>query len=181
MQGLRKTQISGHAGIRIEKEEGKKETVAFFFRDKGKIDQQLAKELTEVRKMLGLDPDRGSFPVVFGATAKDANEIAILSRSVLRILSELATYVDVPVEHLAAGIAPPFGDLDAGPNAPFRVLSGTKRPCDAFAAVCYEGRWFWIEKSDFQSKRTMAYLLVLLALSDTGAKENLPVITIKAN
>jgi len=27
----------------------------------------------------------------------------------------------------------------------------------------------------------MAYLVVLLALADTGAKENLPVITIQAN
>ena len=48
-------------------------------------------------------------------------------------------------------------------------------------AVCYEGQWFWIEKSDFASKGAMAYLLVLLALSDTGAKESLPVITIQAN
>jgi hypothetical protein len=47
--------------------------------------------------------------------------------------------------------------------------------------VCYEGRWFWIEKSDSRSKRTLAYLLILLALADTGAKENLPVITIQAN
>ena len=44
-----------------------------------------------------------------------------------------------------------------------------------------KGRWFWIDKTDFRSKRTMSYLLVLLALSDTGAKENLPVITIQAN
>ena len=32
-----------------------------------------------------------------------------------------------------------------------------------------------------QSKRTLAYLLVLLALADTGEKESLPVITIQAN
>ena len=63
----------------------------------------------------------------------------------------------------------------------FRVLSGASKPCDPFVAVCYEGRWFWVEKADFRSKRTMAYLVVLLALADTGAKENLPVITIQAN
>jgi hypothetical protein len=178
---LRKAQISGHIGIRVEQEKDKKEAVALFIRDKEKIDPQLAKELGEVRKILGLDPDRRDFRVVFGAMAKDANEIAILSRSILRILTELSTYVDVPVEHLASGKAFPIGDVDIGLNAPLRILSGDQRPADAFAAICYEGHWFWIEKSDFRSKRTMAYILVLLALADTGAKESLPVITIQAN
>ena len=62
-----------------------------------------------------------------------------------------------------------------------RVLSGTEKPACPFVAICYEGTWFWIDKSDFFSKRTMGYLLVLLALADTGSKETLPVITIQAN
>jgi hypothetical protein len=100
---------------------------------------------------------------------------------VIRILSDLATFVDVPVEHLANGKAPPIGEQESDAQPPFRVLSCAKKPCDPFVAVCYEGHWFWIEKSDFRSKRTMAYLLVLLALADTGPKEGLPVITIQAN
>jgi hypothetical protein len=181
VQILRKAQIAAYTGIRVEPEKDKKDAVVFFFRDKEKIDPELARELAEVRKMLNLDPDRGDFRVAFGATARDKNEIAILSRSILRILSELSTYVDVPVDHQVTGKAPALGELDTEPNAPFHVLSGPKKPCDAFAAVCYEGTWFWIEKTDFRSKRTMAYLLVLLALADTGPKENLPLITIQAN
>jgi hypothetical protein len=179
VQVLRKAQISGHVGIRIEREKDKPDSVVFFFQDKG-IDPTLAKELAEVRKSLGLDPTRSDFRVVFGATAAHPNEIAILTRSVLRILSELSTFVDVPVEHQVSGIAPPFGDQPTD-TPPLRVLSGAKKPCDPFVAVCYEGRWFWIEKSDYRSKRTLAYLLILLALADTGTKENLPVITIQAN
>ena len=60
-------------------------------------------------------------------------------------------------------------------------MSSCKKPCDPFVSISHEGQWFWIEKSDFHSKRTMAYILVLLALADTGAKESLPVITIQAN
>jgi hypothetical protein len=180
VQTIRKAQIAGHVGIRVEHETDKKEWVAFFFQDKG-IDPQMAKELAEVRRILGLDPDRRDFRVVFGATAASPNEIAILSRSVIRILSELSTFVQVPVEHQTSGIAPPIGTLGSGAGEPFQVLSGPKKPCDAFTAVCYEGNWFWIEKSDFLSKGTMGYLLVLLALSDTGPKDSLPVITIQAN
>jgi hypothetical protein len=173
-------QLSGGVGIRVERDKDKKDAVVFFFRAKD-IDPALARELTEVRKSLRLDPERNDFPVVFGATAASPNELAILSRSVLRILTELSTYVDVPVEHQVCGIAPPIGDVPPEAEPPLHVLSGPERPCDPFAAVCYEGRWFWIDKSDYRSKRTLSYLLVLLALADTGAKEGLPVITIQAN
>lgn len=180
VKALRKAQISGHVGIRVEQDKDKKDSVAFFFHDQD-IDPELAKELAEVRKVLRLDPDRRDFRVVFGGTAKNPNEIAILSRSVFRILSELSTFVEVPVEHLAKGSAPDIGDHGPDAQPPFQVFSGPKKPHDPFVAACYEGQWFWIEKSDFHSKRTMGYLLVLLALADTGAKESLPVITIQAN
>jgi len=42
------------------------------------------------------------------------------------------------------------------------------------------GYWFWIDDRDMESKRTMAYLMVLLALADTGAKETVQ-LTIQAN
>jgi hypothetical protein len=177
---LRKAQIAGHVGIRVERGKDKQDSVAFFFRDKD-ADPELAKELADVRKALRIDPNESEFRVVFGAAASSRKEIAILSRSVLRIMSELSTNVEVPVEHLASGIAPNLGEADSGTAPQFQVYSSCKKPCDAFTAVCYEGHWFWIDKTDFRSKRTVSYLLVLLALSDTGAKENLPVITIQAN
>ena len=187
VQILRKAQLSGNVGIRVTTEKDKKDSatdkrdsIAFFFQDKD-IDPELAKELAEVRKMLRLDPDLKEFRVTFGGTAASSKEISILSRSVIRILTELSTYVEVPAEHQASGIAPPIGEVDEVEQPPMRVLSGCNKPHDPFTAVCYEGQWFWIEKSDFFSKRTMGYLLVLLALADTGSKENLPVITIQAN
>jgi hypothetical protein len=180
VQTLRKAQIMGHVGIRVEHEKNKPDSVVFFVRDKD-IDPELSRELAAVRKALRLDPVRQEFKVAFGATAAHPNEIAILSRSIIRILSELSTFVEVPPEDLVRGIAPSIGeDASDGPT-PFRVWSGDKKPCGVFASVCYEGHWFWIDKTDSSSKRTLGYLLVLLALADTGAKEKLPVITIQAN
>lgn len=109
------------------------------------------------------------------------NEIAILSRSCVRILSELASFVEVPEEHLANGIAPYLGEQGSENQPLLRVFTCPRKPANAFISICYEGHWFWIDKSDSQSKRTIAYLLVLLALADTGARESLPVITIQAN
>jgi hypothetical protein len=135
----------------------------------------LGKELAEVRKALRVDPDQGEFRVIFGATAANPNEIAILSRSVIRLLSELSTVVEVTADHLARGVAPPIGEVegDAGPDV--QVQSSDKKPCDPFIAMCYESRWFWIDNSDLQAKRTLGYNL---ALADTGTKEGLPVLAI---
>jgi hypothetical protein len=180
IQAIRKAQVAGHIGIRVERDPDKKDSVAFLFHDKS-ADPELARELAEVRKVLRLAPDQSQFRIAFGAVAANPNEIAILSRSVIRILTELAAEVDVPPEHQVSGIAPALGhDPNPSPSQ-FHVHSGCARPCDPFVAVRYENRWFWIEKNDFMSKRTMGHLLILLALSDTGAKENLPVITIQAN
>lgn len=178
-QSLRKAQIAGHVGIRVQTDKDKRDSVAFFFHDKD-IDPQLAGELAEVRRALKIDPTRSDFRVTFGAAPSNPQEIAILSRSVLRVLQELSTGVDVPVEHLARGIAPNLDEVGGAPPL-FRVCSGPKKPCDPYVAVCYEGRWFWVEKDDLLSKRTLGTMLVLLALADTGAKESLPVITIQAN
>jgi hypothetical protein len=63
----------------------------------------------------------------------------------------------------------------------FTVLSSCEKPKDCFTATHYRGHWFWIDDRDFESKRTMAYLMVLLALADTGAKEPVPFLTIQTN
>ena len=83
VKSIRKAQISGHVGIRVKRKKDKN-ALAFFFHDEN-IDPELAAELAEVRKSLHLDPDQSEFRVVFGATAANPDEIAILSRSVLRI------------------------------------------------------------------------------------------------
>jgi hypothetical protein len=111
----------------VDREKDKSDSVVLFFRDKG-IDPMLAGELAEVRKTLGLDPTRTDFRVVFGAVAANANEIAIVTRSVIRILSELSTFVEVPVEHQVSGIAPPFGEEPTDGPPQLRVLSGVQRP-----------------------------------------------------
>jgi hypothetical protein len=180
VRALRQGQESGHVGIRVQREKDKQDSVALFFHDQN-IDPALKKALAEVRRLLRLDPDRTDFKVTFGANATGPNEIAILSRSVIGILRELCASVDVPEEHLITGIAPNLGGSGTIEQGLLHVRSGLQKPCNPFVAVCYEGQWFWIEKSDFASKRTLAYVLVLLALADTGTKESLPVITIQAN
>lgn len=177
---LRKAQLSGHIGMRIEVAKDKRESLVMFFRDRD-IDPELAAELAEVRKLLGIDSAQRDYRVVFGATRGGPNEVTLATRSIYRVLGLLATSVQVPDIHLAEGRAPPIGGDAAEDEPRFTVWSGCEKPKDCFTATCYRGYWFWIDDRDAASKRTMAYLMVLLALADPGTKEPVPFLTIQAN
>jgi hypothetical protein len=177
---LRKAQLSGHVGMRIEVGKDKRESLVLFFRDPD-VDPELAAELAEARTLLRIDPAQRNFTVVFGATRGTGNEITMATRSLYRVLTLLASSVQVPEVHLVEGRAPPLTGEPGEDRPRFTVLSGCQRPKDCFAATCYRGQWFWIDDRDAESKRTMAFLMVLLALADTGAKEPVPFLTIQAN
>jgi hypothetical protein len=70
-------------------------------------------------------------------------------------------------------LPPPVGD-EVALKQPIKVSSGPDKPENAFTTVKYEDHWFWINKGDFQSKRTFAFLMILFSLTETGGKEGLP-------
>jgi len=57
-------------------------------------------------------------------------------------------------------------------------LSGTDRPASVFTAVRYENYWFWIDDRDFASKRTLSFMMLLLALAETGGAPPAPALTL---
>ncbi|MGH7122075.1 MAG: hypothetical protein ACREFP_24290 [Acetobacteraceae bacterium] len=62
-----------------------------------------------------------------------------------------------------------------------RILSGDLAPEDAFVAVRYGGRWFWIANSDIRSKSVFGVLILLFSIAETGVQGATPVVTIPAN
>jgi hypothetical protein len=46
--------------------------------------------------------------------------------------------------------------------------------------VPYRGHWFWIDDRDLLTKRNFALLMLLFALTDTGEKKAVPLLTIPA-
>lgn len=90
--------------------------------------------------------------------------------------------VDVPAEHVSDGRATPGCGEEAksSPGRLGRILISREKPADAHAAVRYRNHWFWIDDRDLQTKRAFAFMMMFFTLSETGDKENLPLITIPA-
>ena len=135
------------------------------------------------RKLLGLDPDVAEFNVTYGPVPKNTHEVAILTRSMFEIMLELSAGIDVPPPHLEGQVLP----LRAGEGrgSEFKPLvhirSGPKAPGDAYAAVPYEGYWFWIDTRDIASKRLFTFLMILFSLSESAPAQAVPLVTIPAH
>jgi hypothetical protein len=181
ISSLRKIQESMAVGIRIQQAEDKKQTVLITFRRKD-ITPDIAAETKAVKKILGLNPALQEFKVSYSALPQNDQEIAMLSRSMLEILQELASYIEVPEIHVTEQRAAPtlVDDTDMAGGVPplIRIQSHREEPADAFVAVRYRDHWFWIDDRDFRSKKMFSFLMFLFTLAETGTPQPAPVLTI---
>lgn len=115
------------------KNKAEKSAVVMFF--KNASGENLDQESDAVNRILKVSPDARELNVVFGSVPEDDRELAIQMRSMLQIIVELASHIDVPQEDVAQGrvysapiAAPPdFPDLiniHKRPGTPDRCLCG---------------------------------------------------------
>ena len=175
VEALARLQQIGGIGVREEKK-GDEETIYVML--PRSADAQAEEDRRFVVDTLRLDPARSEYRLTYGAVGGGKDEIAVVTRAVLEILGELSFDVQVPPQHEADGrVGPP---LPAGIHraTSLHVLSGVDRPASVFAAVRYQDYWFWIDNQDFASKRTLSFMMILIALAETGGAAPAPALTL---
>jgi len=181
VEKLRAIQESGEIGLRVKKTGDQVTTLIVFGKETSPV---IEADRAEVRKLLGLDPQANEFGVVYGSVAANDKEIAMLTRSVIEILNDLSSYIDVPAADVEQKrtYPSPAPELANGVPVPplIRIFSSQQKPDDAFAAVPYGQGWYWIDNKDFPSKRLFSFIMFLFTLTDTGEKQGAPIITIPA-
>jgi hypothetical protein len=179
VEKLRNLQESGDIGMRVQKAGDQVRTLIILGKNPNPAVQA---DRAEVRKLLGLDPQADEFNIVYGSVAANEKEIAILTRSMFEILTDLSSYIDVPVADVEQKrtFPSPAPDVANGVPVPplIRIHSSRERPDDAFAAVPYGKEWYWIDDKDFPSKKLFSFIMFLFTLTDTGERQGAPVITI---
>ena len=178
LEKLRRIQSSGAVALRVKKTDNRDALMMVF---RKRVDKEMEQEGRETRQMLGLK-EGGEFRVVYGSAPNNDEEVALLTRSIIEILTDISSTVEVPAEHVAEKRVPPTMESEGeGIKGPMiRILCPTAKPDDAFAAVPYRDRWFWIDDRDYRSKRLFSFLMFVMTLTETGGKEGAPIVTINA-
>jgi hypothetical protein len=179
IQAIGRIQSSNALGMRV-KPKGETSAMVLFFR--GKPSDEILMEMKNFRQLLGLNMDSREFRVVYGSIADGDKEIAIQTRSMLQIMVELASYIEVPEKDVVEGrVNANSEEADSGFPPLIRVRSGDSLPADAYVGVRYRKQWFWIDDRDLPSKRMFAFSMLLFSLTETGDRGGAPIVTVPTN
>jgi hypothetical protein len=169
--------------IRIERTKDG-ETVIVGFPPAG-MAADVAAKVAEVRAILNLVRPAQGYAVRYGGYSGKTDEIALATRSMLQVMLELGVEAQVPEADVAAGRATQgaTNNQPPGSGSPplLGILSGRSAPADAFVAVPYKGRWFWIADTDVRSKLIFGSVMLLFSISEVGVRSQPAVVTVPAN
>jgi hypothetical protein len=179
-QLLREVQVAGGVGMRVEEDKAKGSTAVLFFQ-RDDLPADIQEKSAEIRRLLRLQADQQKFVLTYSPMRGAGNELAVNSRSLLQILQAFSSYVDVPERDLQDRIAAPtVANASTEQRQVGRIRSGPTRPESSYVAVQYRGNWFWVEDSDWLTKRALTAVMFFFTLADTGSPDKLPLITIPA-
>jgi hypothetical protein len=180
LPNLERLQLSGDIGMRVQPGDKGEAKLSMIFRPKTAAAEENA--LRNAAKILGLDPAAREYQVKYGTVAGNDREIALLTRSINEILTDMASYITVPEVHVTERRVRPTPEDDVGPRGPIppliRIASAAECPADVFVAVPYLGYCFFIDNRDLPSKQSFSSIMFLFTFVETGSKEAAPILTI---
>jgi hypothetical protein len=179
---MKRIQASAAVGMRVDKGPGQDLTVLVLHRRDEP--PELRQDVRTLRNALGIREDAKEIRVVYASVPRDDQELALVTRSMLEILVDLSSYIDVPEADVAQGMVSPvrrFDNDDADGYRPLiRIHSGPQLPANAFVSVQYHGHWFWIDDRDYASKGIFSFVMIIFSLMDTAAPRGQPIVTVPA-
>jgi hypothetical protein len=166
--------------LALERSEGGASPTVLVIRNPDRSSTADIARLQELRQLLGLSSRANRISIEFGRTRPRAGDVVnIQTRSYIQILYAVAATIDVPKGDVATGITRRTVRDDPISGRPtLAIHSGSSDPGAMHVKAKYNGRWFWIENADLESKRAFALLLTLLTLTDVGENAQAPLLTI---
>jgi hypothetical protein len=161
IKSIAKIQRAGGLGMRV-KPEGDDKAFVMFFRPL--TDPDVAAELYKVKELLGLNKDAREFRVSYGSYSENDAEIAILSRSMLQVMVDFASYVEVP-------------DSDVSEGRVYATHTSAGTGIDNEVSPMVRVR----KDRDYRSKLVFNFLMYLFSMTETGGQGTAPIVTVPTN
>jgi len=179
MTAMQESQAEGGMGFRVKATKDK-QVVVMFIRPPA---ESAAASSHKVRELLGLDPDAREFSVESGSVADNDREIAILTRSIMQVMTDLASTIEVPADDIVEGaVFSPQRSVEQERMFPalLTVRHGASPPDNAYVAIPYRKRWFWVDDREQRSKQILTFLMLMFSLTEGAPSQSAPVVTIPA-
>lgn len=178
---MRRIQASGSVGMRIQNDKGRELTVLVLHRKD--MPEDVARDVGSLRELLGLARDASEIRVIYGSMPSGGAELALVTRSMLEILLDISSAIEVPAGDVREGLAPAPASFpgDGADYQPLiRIHGGEQPPERPFVSVQYQGHWFWIDANDYASKGMFSFVMIMFSLMDTAAPRGQPIVTVPA-
>ena len=118
-------------------------------------------------------------PIYFGVNFDKSWGLGITTRTTLELIEAIKASIDVPEEHIQAGLSlsyPPLGLMGEG----LKIKTSKTKPNASSLAVPYRGYWFFIDDTDQATKAFFIALRTLWTISIDVAVDpsDVPLMTI---
>ena len=158
---LRRLQLSGAVSLRLQSRGGEETGTLIFSEQRS---PEVEDDLQYVAKTFGIRLEKNrELTIAFGAVPRSEREIAVLSRSMIEILLQIAAGIDVPSAHVSVGLTGPAGRSASISHPLIVIRSSDNPPPDPFAAINYRHAWYWIADDDLASKRVFTFRMLFFS------------------
>ena len=167
-------------GRLAETDNGRQEYVLIL---SGYAEEHLA-DVREYLDLLGVnagDADGRTIAIPFGLDTDQhsADSIRVATRSVYAWLRLAGRMIDIPEDHISAGIVEPAAWSGPESKRLITIRSSRQPPEDAVVSVPFRGWWFYIDSTDSRSKESFRVIKLLVTIRlNTEGKQQTPVLTV---
>ena len=176
---IREIQQAGAVGLQVREDDEDKRTTLLIIH-KSAIEDAHEEAASRLRQLLGIAPDDTEISIEYGYLPTKQAEVAMITRSVLQVIAQLAFQVNVPSQHVDEGRTLSTIIADDQSKTPLKIHYSDTEPEEAFVSVTYGDYWFYIDDRDFESKRVFTIVMLLMSLMESGDRTGLPLVTIPA-
>jgi hypothetical protein len=177
LEDLRVLQETGVLRVRVKRDkEGSRLFLYFDIRSAPPTEAVAAR----VCHLLEIDC-KSELEIVYGVHLQELgrNKIPVLTRSLLGVLMAVAAEIQVPEEDVRDGET--IATRELRNRRPVIVIhTGPTKPTASYVAAQIDGKWFWVDRTDFPSKVAFTILEILKSVAESPSAIAPPVLTIPA-